>query len=300
MSTFYQRFIHKFTKVTFNWWQALGFHVTPNHYYSPIPDTRDLPPELWTKQSELVGLNLNEAGQLKLLNELVIKYKAEYDTLPLNQTVQPTEYYINNDTYESVDGEVLYSLIRKFKPRRVWEIGSGFSTLLSAQALLKNQTEGQGGELVAFEPYPVAQLKKGFPGLTRLVKTKLQEVPMPEFQKLAANDILFIDSTHVLKIGSDVQYEYLEILPRLRSGVIIHLHDIFLPADYPREWVLKEKRFWNESYLVQAFLAFNPAFEILWAGSYLNLKYPDKLRTAFRSYQPGKTWPGSWWLRKIR
>ena len=150
---------------------------------------------------------------------------------------------------------------------------------------------------MAFEPYPVKTLRAGLPGLTRLVTKKIQDVPWAEFQKLQANDILFIDSTHVLKIGSDVQYEYLEILHRLNPGVLIHLHDIFWPAEYPRKWVMTEKRFWNEAYLAQAFLAFNDSFEILWAGSYLHLNYPDKLKAAFPSYDPAKVCHGSLWLQ---
>jgi hypothetical protein len=117
---------------------------------------------------------------------------------------------------------------------------------------------------------------------------------------LEENDILFIDSSHVLKIGSDVQYEYLEILPRLNKGVIVHIHDIFLPAEYRKEWVLKDHIFWTEQYLLQAFLAFNDNFEILWAGSYMHLKHPDKLEVAFNSYRRNERWPGSFWIKKIR
>lgn len=105
---------------------------------------------------------------------------------------------------------------------------------------------------------------------------------MDLFQSLEANDILFIDSTHVLKIGGDVKYEYLEILPRLQNGVIVHSHDIFFPCEYPKNWTLENHWFWTEQYLLQAFLAFNSAFEILWAGQYMNRKYPDKL-TVFPS-----------------
>jgi len=120
-----------------------------------------------------------------------------------------------------------------------------------------------------------------------------------EFGKLKENDILFIDSSHVLKIGSDVQYEYLDILPRLSKGVIVHVHDIFLPAEYPKEWVLKDYIFWTEQYLLQAFLAFNDSFEVLWAGHYMHLKYPNKLEDAF-SYKRDERLPGSFWMRKIK
>lgn len=295
----YRYLLNKFLRRTFGFWQVLGFHITPVHYYQPLPNTRELKPELWTKKSELAGLNINDAGQLKFLAEISRKFKKEYAKLPLRKTGVSSEYYINNGTFESVDGEMLYSVIRNFQPQKVWEIGSGFSTLISAQALLKNkEMGGPKGELFAFEPYPVKTLKQGFLGLTRLVQKKVQDVPLSQFQKLEANDILFIDSSHVLKIGSDVQYEYLEILPRLNQGVIVHIHDIFWPLEYPRPWVMKEHRFWNEQYLAQAFLAFNDSWEILWCGSWMHVNHPDKLTSAFPSYDRYKVWPGSLWLRK--
>jgi len=193
-------------------------------------------------------------------------------------------------------------MIRHFKPKKIFEIGSGNSTYLSAHAILKNKEEDNDYEceLVAIEPYPNDILKAGFPGLSKLIPKKAQDIPLSEFKKLLENDILFIDSSHVLKIGSDVQYEYLEILPRLNKGVIIHVHDIFLPTEYPKEWVLKDYRFWTEQYLLQAFLAFNNSFEVLWAGSYMHLRYPDKLEEVFSSYKRDERWPGSFWIRKIK
>ena len=192
--------------------------------------------------------------------------------------------------------------LRHFKPKKLFEIGSGSSTYLSAQAILKNKEEDDAYEceLVALEPYPNDVLKVGFPGLSKLIPQEIQHISLTEFKKLKTNDILFIDSSHVLRIGSDVQYEYLEILPRLNKGVIVHVHDIFLPAEYPIGWVLKDYRFWTEQYLLQAFLAFNKSFEVLWAGSYMHLRHPDKLEAAFSSYKREQRWPGSFWIRKIK
>jgi len=113
-------------------------------------------------------------------------------------------------------------------------------------------------------------------------------------------DILFIDSSHVLKVGGDVQYEYLEILPRLKRGVVVHVHDIFLPGEYPNEWVREEHVFWNEQYLLQAFLSFNDSFEVLWAGSFMHRKHPEKLAECFPGYHPASCHPGSFWMRKTR
>lgn len=128
--------------------------------------------------------------------------------------------------------------------------------------------------------------------------TKLEEVEATLFTSLSENDILFIDSSHILRIGNDVYYEYLDILPRIAPGVFVHIHDIFLPFEYPRQWVMDEYRFWNEQYLLQAFLMFNNAFKVIWAGSYMHYKNSDKLRSTFRSYDPATVWPGSFWMRR--
>lgn len=293
------KILRKFIKKTFSFWQMLGFHITPVHFYESIPDTRELKDSLWRKHPELVGINMNEKKQLELLSFFASKFKKEYEAFPRNKTLIAYQYYVGNEGFESVDGEILYCMIRYFKPKRIIEIGSGNSTYLSAQAILKNKEEdGTNCELIAVEPYPNKILEKGFPGFSKLIKNEVQEIPLSEFEKLRENDILFIDSSHVLKIGSDVQYEYLEILPRLNKGVIVHIHDIFLPAEYRKDWILKEYRFYTEQYLLQAFLTFNNVFEALWAGSYIHLKYPQLLERTFTSYSPKTVWPGSFWMRR--
>lgn len=285
----------------FPFWQKLGFHIIQKHYYEPIPDTRTLNDDLWDKKSELIGIDINEKGQIKLLSLFSSEFKDEYEKFPEKKTSIPYQYYINNHAFESVDGEILYCIIRHFKPKRIVEIGSGNSTFLSAQAILRNiEDNDKECELTAIEPFPSSILKRGFPGLNILIQKKIQDIPILEFNKLIENDILFIDSSHVLKIGSDIQYIFFEILPRLNNGVIIHFHDIFLPSEYPKPNVLNMHIFWNEQYILQAFLTFNNSFEVLWAGSYMHLKHPDKLEKAFYSYKREERWPASFWIRKIR
>lgn len=299
ISRVYNLFLRLFTKKFFLVWQRMGFHITLNHFYEPIPDTRTLKDELWLKHSDMVGVEMNEEGQVNLLSQFSSKFKDEYENFPRFKISIPYQYYVNNGTFESVDGEILYCMIRHFKPKKIFEIGSGNSTYLAAQAVLRNKEEdGKECELIAFEPYPNDVLRAGFPGLSKLIPTKIEDVALSKFDELKKNDILFIDSSHVLKIGSDVQYEYLEMLPRLNKGVIVHLHDIFLPAEYPKEWVLRLHIFWTEQYLLQAFLAFNNAFEVLWGGSYMHLKHLDKLEAAFASHKGEERWPGSFWMRK--
>jgi predicted O-methyltransferase YrrM len=279
----------------------MGFHITPNHFESPIPDTRYLDDALWSNNTELSGININPQAMVNLINLFSSKYKKEYDCFPKNKTSIPYQYYIKNRSFESVDAEIYYCMIRYFKPKRIFEIGSGYSTLIAAQAVMKNKEEfGNDTELIAIEPYPNETLKRGFSGLSELRTSILQDIKLSEFDTLCENDILFIDSSHILRIGSDVQYEYLELLPRLNKGVIIHVHDIFLPAEYKRDWIHNDHRFLNEQYLLQAFLAFNDAFEILWGGSLMHLTQTKELEKAFASYDKDSAWPGSFWLRKIR
>lgn len=297
----YDKLVRFCLKKSFLVWQRLGFHITPNHFHQPIPDTRTLKDDLWLRRSELVGIDINEKRQLELLSLFQHKFKEEYDKFPRNITSTSYEYYVNNYSFESVDAEILYSMIRFFKPKIIFEIGSGNSTFLSAQAVLKNKEEGNCEcELIAFEPYPNKILKAGFPGLSKLISAKIEDIPLLEFYKLQENDILFIDSSHVLRIGGDVHYEFLNILPRLNKGVIIHIHDIFLPAEYPKEWVLKKYQFWTEQYLLQAFLSFNDNFEVLWASSYMHLNHPDRLENTFNSYKRDEKRPVSFWMRKIK
>jgi len=139
------KILRKFIKKTFPLWQMLGFHITPVHFEEPIPDTRKLKDDLWQKQSELIGIDMNETKQLELLSYFISKFKREYETFPRNKTSIPYQYYVNNGGFESVDGEVLYCMIWHFKPKRIIEIGSGNSTYLSAQAILKNKEENGGG-----------------------------------------------------------------------------------------------------------------------------------------------------------
>ena len=278
-------------------WEKAGYHVTPNHFFFPIPNTESLTDGLWEKESELVGINMNPKAQLQLLKEVFPQYEKE-TVYPKTKTANPHEFYLENGSFGSVDAEVLHALIRHFKPKRIIEIGSGYSTLVSAKACqLNKQKDGATTELIAIEPYPNETLKQGIPGLTELIEKPLEQVPLSMFEGLGENDFLFIDSTHVLKIGGDVKYLYLEVLPRLAGGVIVHSHDIFFPAEYPEQWVRENHWFWTEQYLLQAFLMFNREFEVLWASQYMSRRYPKEVALTFPSYNDG-AYPGSLWIKR--
>jgi len=285
----------------FNEWQRSGFNLMPNHYYSPIPDINQLSDEIYQNESELVGISLNDANQLKFLENICIQYLGEYSSFPEDKTENRHEYYFKNGVFQHIDAEILHCMIRHHKPKRMIEIGSGFSTLVSAAACEVNRKEHAGAcEFYAIEPYPDEMLSGEIPGLSRLVKTRLQDVDMEIFLTLDKGDILFIDSSHILKIGGDVQYEYLEILPRLKPGVIVHVHDIFLPGEYPRNWIEEEHVFWNEQYLLQAFLSFNESYEVLWAGCYMHRKFSEKLAEIFPGYSANSCLPGSFWMLRTK
>jgi predicted O-methyltransferase YrrM len=298
---YYQWLLGSILNKTFGLWERLGIHIVPNHFYQPIPDVMHLGDRLWETPSALVGVVMDEPAQVALLSQCRDAYKQEYDRFPTSKTGRPYDYFVNNDGFESVDGEFLYCIIRRYKPRRIIEIGSGNSTYLAASAIQKNKEEDPEYtcELTAIEPYPNKVLQNGFPNLSNLIREPVQNVPLSIFEELGENDILFIDSSHVLKVGSDVQYEYNEILPRLNKGVLIHVHDIFLPFDYPKEWVCRDHLFWTEQYLLQAFLTYNSAFKVIWAGHYMHRNHPELLEEAFRTYDREKIRPGSFWMRKM-
>jgi hypothetical protein len=285
--------------------QDYGLHLLPLHFYSPVPHTKSLPAETWTRCSEMPGVRTNARKQLALLATLARRFRKEYEAIPARRPEgsPPYTYFSSNGYFDGIDGYVLYSVVRHFRPRRVIEIGSGNTTYLFAQAIARNRKSDAGYrcDLTAIEPYPNEVLRTGFPGLTRLIAKPLQEVPFSEFQKLGRNDVLFIDSSHILKIGSDVQREILEIIPRLAKGVLVHFHDIFLPMEYPRNWVEEMNRYFTEQYLLQAFLAFNDSFEILLAPGYLHAHYPKAMEGAFHSYDRDEARARcSLWIRRLR
>ncbi len=299
----------------FRMMQRIGVNLTPNHFYWPIPDFRQLELRDWQALSRMVGVDLGLDQQLKRLQSFVLEYGEELH-FPESASEDPTEFHLNNGFFETIDAEVAYCMVRHYKPRRMIEIGGGNSTRLSAAAMKCNAEEGHPGKLFCVEPHPDPVLRSGLQGLTRLIERPVQQIPLEFFDRLNEGDILFLDSSHVVTVGSDVLYEYLEILPRLRPGVIVHVHDVFLPADYPRQFVMHNLCFWAEQYMLQAFLAFNSCFDVLWSSSAVHiahraelqraiphwrdsyLRMPKHLRTFTPTYDGYNVWPCSFWMRR--
>ena len=271
----------------------------PGHFYSPIVDKADMrrranqlfPPPPRT----LPGIDLNEEGQLDLLAE----FEAFYPEIPFKHTKQPGQrYYFVNGFYCQSDGVFLYSVIRRFNPKRIIEIGSGFSSACMLDTL--DSLGRTDTSLTFIEPYPnrlKANMQPADFGRCTILESGVQAVDAAVFDQLQADDVLFVDSTHVSKTGSDVNRIIFEILPSLKSGVLIHFHDIFYPFEYPRDWVLNSKGFgWNEDYILRAFLSHNPDFEIIAFNTFLEEfhapRFSEKMPLCLEN--PG----GSIWLRR--
>jgi hypothetical protein len=285
----------------FSLWERHGFHVTPVHFYQPIPDTRSLPETVWSRPSELVGIDMNQRRQLHLL-QTFSKFRDEFQRFPTAQPTDQDRFYLGNGLFDGVDALVAYCMVRHFQPRLIIEVGGGFSSLALSEATAKNGF----GSIICIEPFPRDFLRKGFPGSLTLIEKNVQEINLEFFSQLQSGDILFIDSSHTVKIGGDVNYLFLEVLPRLKPGVMVHVHDIFLPFEYRRDWVMDEFRFWNEQYLLQAFLSFNLEFEVVMANRYLAHKYLNDLKVAFANLanlEAGGPFSvrwggGSFWMRR--
>lgn len=268
------------------------------HFYSPIVDPADLKEReqsVWLNQDTMCGIDLHSDRQLELLNNAFRSWSASI-SYPIEQKLGSVGYFYNNDQFPALDAEVLYCMLCHIQPKHMIEVGSGFSSLITADV---NRSK-LGGKLdfSCIEPYPRQFLIDGVDGITSLVQKKVEDVDLAIFSKLQENDILFIDSSHVAKTGSDVNYLFFEILPRLNKGVLVHVHDIFLPDEYPKKWVIEECRNWNEQYLLHAFLQYNQAFEIVWASHFMSTRFHDQVHDVFPRF-PSLGGGGSFWLRKV-
>jgi predicted O-methyltransferase YrrM len=282
--------------------ERLGLHVLPVHFYSPVPDTRQLRRHLhrWHREWNLTGIDIDLERQRGYVESLA-EFAQEFEGLPSEREVASSGY---GEGYGELEALVLYAMLRLLKPRLVIEIGSGVSTFFSVSALSENKLrDGVDGKVICIEPYPrepLAALRATSAVPVEIVAKPVQDVDLSSFDWLDENDVLFIDSSHVSKLDSDVDRIYLEILPSLRPGVLIHVHDIpfpYLAAD-PARWIFRKHRFWNEPSLLYAFLLFNGAFRIELALSYLHHREPDSLR-ALRHYDPAVHEPSSIWLKRL-
>lgn len=245
-----------------------GFDVVEKRYASPIPDMSLIPEEVWSARSRLTGIEFDLDAQIGFVRSELAPFIREFDP-PRTQTA-PGAYYLNNYMYGPVDAEVLYAMIRRHAPKQLIETGSGFSSMVITQALEANAGEGHPCEYRIFDPYPgeatAAAAALNMAGRPELRRISATDVPVEEYAALGAGDILFADTSHTVKTGGEVNYLILDVLPALKPGVLVHIHDIYLPWEYPRDWIDRFRYYWAEQYLLQAFLAFNADFEVLFSS----------------------------------
>jgi Methyltransferase domain len=270
----------------------VGIDLVLRTFYSPVPHLDELEPGTFDRVSELPGVRWDLDSQVRFVDERLVQLMAEFRP-PLSVPEGSHIYAIDNRSYSLLDAAVGYGMVRWLRPRLIVELGSGHSTLVMAQAGLRNQTEGSPSRLDVFDPFP-SVVSEDLPGLHSLHRTPAQDVPLTVFDELGDGDILFVDTTHTVKIGSEVNFLVLEVLPRLQPGVVVHFHDIFLPFEYPRRWVEDFGLYWNEQYLIQAFLVHNESWEVLVATQALSRmrrrELTDLVSSAVVAHDAGSFW----------
>lgn len=272
-----------------------GISIRSTHYLEPTFDPRGLRRKL-CEERELPGIDLNEATQLRVI--AAMNYADELRLIPLEGD-RDDRFAYNRGPFGSGDAELLYDFIRLLKPRRILEVGSGSSTLMAQLALKANVRDDPDYRCdhICIEPFEAPWLESV--GVT-VLREKVEDVDRAYVEKLEANDILFVDSSHVIRPQGDVLHEVFSMYPALKPGVYVHVHDIFTPRDYPEQWVCVERKLWNEQYLLEAFLSHNREFEVVAALNWLHHHHPDKLGEAcpILSSQPERE-PGSFWFRRV-
>jgi Methyltransferase domain len=251
---------------------SVGVFPIRRHYYEPLFDPRELKSDLDNKRV-LPGVEFNESGQLELLAQFC--YSDEIPRLPVSDDPD-LRWTLSNTVFGGQDALYYYNFIRLKKPKMIIEIGSGYSTLVASSALQKNRADDPGYvcELICVEPYESPWLEKTE---AVVIRSRVETLDPGLFSKLGDNDLLFIDSSHVIRPQGDVTFEYLQILPTLKSGVVVHIHDVFTPRDYPKRWVVDMVYFWNEQYLLEALLSENPNWKIIGALNALHHDRPEAL-----------------------
>jgi len=274
----------------------VGLQIVLDTFYSPIPRLDELPPGVFERRSALAGVRFDVDEQLAWTRRELSGPMAEFSATVASAGLGPV-YTSDNPTYTLLDATVLYGMLRRLRPRRVVELGSGASTLVATQALAANARDGAPGEMEVFDPYP-GVVHERLPGLSHLERLRAQDVPLDTFDRLQSGDVLFVDTTHTVKVGSDVNFVILDVLPRLAPGVVVHFHDIFLPYEYPRPWVEDLALYWAEEYLLQAFLALNPEFDVLCAVAALCADRPAGFADALPpGMQPAQG--SAFWMQRV-
>lgn len=283
--------------------ERLGVHVVPVHFYQPLPDFANLPDSLWDDKGPPVGIDLPTDAMTQLVEAVGGCYGDELAAFP---TTPHTDgpyygYATHNGLFEGVDAEMLYGLVRLRRPERIIEIGSGYSTRLMRAAIARNRADNPDyeGRIASVDPFASEDLMRHAPQWASVHYHPVQALDPACVETLGPGDLLFIDSSHAASVGSDVVFEFLELIPRVRPGVLVHVHDVFLPYEYPREWVQRRRLAWNEQYLLQALLCHSPAFRVVFAGHWMHRQRPSVLEAHIATYDRRTTAPGSFYFERV-
>ena len=281
---------------------AIQLAFAPGHFYSPIVDVAALAAQrdrLWPANPTVAGIDLNDESHYRLLTGAFPRYLPEYDYPEhLDEEKWPGAFYTRNSQFSWLDPRALFVLLRTWRPQRVIEVGAGYSSLLIAD--VNRRFVARSIDFTCIDPYPRAFLNGEVVGISRLIAREVQQVPLDEFRRLRAGDILFIDSSHVAKTGSDVNFLYFDVLPALHAGVHVHVHDIFLPFDYPPDWVLTNNRSWNEQYVLRALLMYAaPALRVDFGCMYAFHRFPELVIAAIAHPKRLGFAGGSFWFTKL-
>ncbi|MBX2947097.1 MAG: class I SAM-dependent methyltransferase [Cyclobacteriaceae bacterium] len=282
----------KSTPLTRALFLKLGMYPVVDHYYDPLFDYRKL-----HEHQPKARFDFNIKNQLNLISSF--SFREELSAMPLNSPDrQSLKFYYENGSFGSGDAEFYYSLIRLIKPKRIIEVGSGFSTRAALAAVEENTKTDLAYtcKITCIEPYEMPWLEQTG---VNLLRTKVEELSPEFFDSLESGDILFIDSSHIIRPGGDVVTIILDLLPRLKSGVYVHFHDIFIPDDYPVAWLRDDFRMWNEQYILEAFMINNNLFEVICMMNFLTKNHYEALKKVFPvlEKQPDRV-PGSFWIRR--
>lgn len=274
----------------------------PNgHFYSPVPDPGELIADaarIWPEgRGATPGLDFNDDGHRQLLVQAFAPLAPDYNYPAQRPPGAPEhDFFDGNPNFAYLDSRALFVLMRHWQPGRIVEVGSGHSSLLMAD--VNRRFLAGRCEITCIEPFPPDFLRDGVPGIGRLLVARVQDVPLATFEGLHRGDVLFIDSSHVSKAGSDVNHLLFEVLPRLAQGVRVHFHDIFLPFDYPRSWVLEHGIYWNEQYLLRAMLTGTTTWSVLFGSTYAGTVLAEDVNRALGLPAGSQFTGGSFWIEK--
>jgi len=274
------------------------YDVVARTYYSPIPDLAAVPDAAWGRRSALRGIALDATRAFAFAEAQLAPYVDEWDP-PLEGRLDEPRFFVRNHTFQDVDADLLYAMVRHVKPRRIVELGSGFSTLAMAEAAAANARDGVATALSCYDPYLRPNVAGHLiEGLAEQHAWRAQDVPAETFAALGRDDMLFVDTTHAVKLDGDVNRIVLDVLPALSPGVLVHFHDIWLPWEYHRDLLETLRMYWTEQYLLQAYLAENPAYEVVLPLQAMVREDPERMARLVPRYDPAH-YPSGFWIRRL-